>query len=473
MILSQGRLAEALRRLQLQTAKSGNVLGNLMPTHGQVMWTVVQDIFSLGPVKDVVTRHLDELFLALEFQTITIDCTVKVALATMGQTGKAQLAWDHSAGAFSEQDHRRRVLTVRGRTGAVLLMTSVREESIDDMTKVLVYQWPQKYLHQVEFLGSDSPSRAMLCKFRQVCLNITCLYLDTVHVAMRYETAFARKSSAGSSELRRVMKKFTAPPISNLADAPWMEGPYWGLGAEPLSTSELRLQKTIRGHRVHSYITLQEAETYLENLDIETPFTTLEGFLKAIACLFVVQRRELAKTGRLRVSLANMLANFVEPGNCGWLFNNQYRRASIPEHQRSLLATGTTGNEALHAELKLAFRQTIRLHQSTLVTKLHIFGVGKLIAHVASLTRPTSRQMRFMDILARSLAVDVLPPTAWQSVCGRARPSGVLHKAVSDLQWWRAVNVAKVKQWLAKRPSTKKRSARRTVFTQRHLRTEY
>ena len=176
---------------------------------------------------------MEELYLSSEFQTITIDCTVKVALTTMGQTGKAQLQRDTTAAAYAEWEHRRRVLTVRGRTGAVVLMASIREEAVDDMAPVFKAVWPEKYLHQVEFIGSDKPSHAMLGRFSKICPMLKCLYLDTLHVAMRYESAFARCSSAGSKELRRIMLKFVAPPSSSDANASWLQSPFKGKNAIP------------------------------------------------------------------------------------------------------------------------------------------------------------------------------------------------------------------------------------------------
>lgn len=85
-----------------------------------------------------------------------------------------------------------------------------------------------------------------------------------------------------------------------------------------------------------------------------------KNFVYILACFAMIHRNELSKTGRLRMTLAQLLVNVAQPMSCGWLFNNQYLQRHLDHHQAALVATGTTRNEALHAGLNLAFRQTIR-----------------------------------------------------------------------------------------------------------------
>ena len=66
--------------------------------------------------------------------TLTVDCTVKFALVTMGQAKAAAIRKNPASAAYSETDHRRRMLTVLGRTGAVLLMEPAREENVHDQS---------------------------------------------------------------------------------------------------------------------------------------------------------------------------------------------------------------------------------------------------------------------------------------------------------------------------------------------------
>lgn len=100
----------------------------------------------------------------------------------------------------------------------------------------------------------------------------------------------------------------------------------------------------------------------------------------------------------------------------------------------SLLASGTTANEALHSEMKNAFRQTIRLHQSTMATKLRIFHFGKLLTFTAARYRPTSRQMCPGHVMARALAGDVFVQANWMLLCEERQQSRPLPKSTTKLQ---------------------------------------
>ena len=143
------------------------------------------------------------------------------------------------------------------------------------------------------------------------------------------------------------------------------------------------------------------------------------------------------------------------------------------------MGSGTTGNEALHAELKQAFRQTIRLHQSTMATKMRVFLFQKLLSFTLARFRPTTRQMRPTHVLARALAHDTFEEAAWALVCERKDAGKALRKAAPSLMLWRRVDVGRVRRWLRKGPRASKgcsgegttgskargRAMKRTAFT--------
>ena len=71
LVMAKGRLAEALTRVQLHACSRGGVLTNLMPMHARVMWKVAQDIFSLGPVRDLMAGFHAQLLEHDEFETVS------------------------------------------------------------------------------------------------------------------------------------------------------------------------------------------------------------------------------------------------------------------------------------------------------------------------------------------------------------------------------------------------------------------
>lgn len=74
-----------------------------------------------------------------------------------------------------------------------------------------------------------------------------------------------------------------------------------------------------------------------------------------------------------------------------------------------------TANEALQAEINQWFRQIQSMHRSTLVLKLQILRLGKLLAHNVALYAPTSRQMPAAQVLARRLGVPVWTDKTWKA----------------------------------------------------------
>ena len=68
------------------------------------------------------------------------------------------------------------------------------------------------------------------------------------------------------------------------------------------------------------------------------------------------------------MTLSHLIYNIAQPASCAWLFNNYYHRVHLTDQQDRLVAVGTTRNEALHAELRNAFRQTIRNHLLSIKT---------------------------------------------------------------------------------------------------------
>ena len=94
MTMSKGRLQEALNRIQLHVCLAGCELSNLFPTNGKVMWRLAQDVFELSPVRNLMRCFMDQMHAHAEFETITVDATVKICMAIMGQASGAEIRKD-------------------------------------------------------------------------------------------------------------------------------------------------------------------------------------------------------------------------------------------------------------------------------------------------------------------------------------------------------------------------------------------
>ena len=328
--------------------------------HPKVVIQILHDVTRFPEVNGVIAGCLDRLHDSDEFETLTIDCTVKVALTIVRPTkGDARGASTTASGNVEDYQHRC-VLTVKGRTGATVVVCLLRAESIPDICTALEAHLKPAYRSAVKHVAADRVGPAFFKQLKGVFPNLTCLYPDTVHWAMRYESAFARNRSPGSKSLRAILAKLNASASGGPAPEGGHPLPYSGGPVAPLTLEETRYTNIIGGQRVHEYITAKAAAEYLSQLDLQKPYEGRVAFLKTLACFTVVHAKELVKTGRLRMSLRRLVMNLASPFRWAWLSNVQHHRRMTPVHRSGLVSTGTTGNEAFHKELRWAFRQNVR-----------------------------------------------------------------------------------------------------------------
>ena len=277
---------------------------------------------------------------------------------------------------------------------------------------------------------------------------------------MNVEKCCGGRRTPASTALRLVMSKF----IAFSENASGFEV-FTGEEALPLTAEEEKYRSQILGEC--NVISCEEGGRILKQLDPDVPFQDRLQFCEALAAIAVFHYEDMDRKGHKGRPVRKLLAAALEPSKCAWYFNNRAHRGSVQFGNSALLASGTTSNEALHNELKQAFRQTTRMHQATLATKLAVINLGKLIVHVVAYLRHTTRQMKPGLVKARVLAKEVFSEEAWLQLCERRTDSRPVSKFVSRLMKWRSCNVNRVRTWLLKKqvPSVERRKKKRTVFT--------
>ena len=108
-----------------------------------------------------------------------------------------------------DSEAKRRVLTIRGRTGAVLVMNLIREENAEDVSTFFKEELHRGARSQVEYVASDCPTSKLHNALAGVCPAFKALYLDPVHLVIVYHTAFWHRSTPGIAVLRRLQAKFS------------------------------------------------------------------------------------------------------------------------------------------------------------------------------------------------------------------------------------------------------------------------
>ncbi len=233
MLMHNARMKSVLPRLVLPAREGGNALSCLYPNKVSCWWPVVEDIFMSEPVRSLKDELMMKLVEATEFEYLSVDATMRCCLSVMGQIHPRNTS---ARSAFAGDDCMRRVLTVRGRTNAVLVMAPVPKEDVGSYVMVLDEHVLVAAKAQVRHVACDNPSRKMWKALTEIFPNITTLCLDTVHLAMSYEYAHWHRRTEGSRVLRLAMSKFHVYD-ETLPSGTW-GGPYTGGTDRPLTREE-------------------------------------------------------------------------------------------------------------------------------------------------------------------------------------------------------------------------------------------
>ena len=145
-----------------------------------------------------------------EFEVLSIDATMRCCLSILGQARPRTAKVERDAAVFRGDDALTRVLTVRGRSSAVLLMEALSSDDSEACVRALADHLPARGLAQTSYVLVDNPSQKYWKELRTICPSLQVLALDPVHLAMTCEYASVRKRTASSRQLRLILRKLTA-----------------------------------------------------------------------------------------------------------------------------------------------------------------------------------------------------------------------------------------------------------------------
>ena len=389
--------------------------------------------------------------------SLSIDATLKICMTVQGQASYRSSAAVRNAACFGDGEALRRVLTIRGRSGAVVLMVPVPSEDAQTIATVMAEQLSPTALAQVKYIATDSPSNKLFCELRVVCPNLISLSLDPVHLAIVYEYAQWGKRTSGSRILRQLVNKINQVE-SDLSLASF--GPFFQ-GHSPPSLS--RQEERLRNQIMDASMGELRAKRVIQNLDPSKPLYCRVTFIEVLAAIVKLHPTEVDRkvTGTAK-EVRKVLWAAAAPDRMEWLLNGSRMRHAMDAETRALLPSGTSSNEALHAELNSWMKSIRSLHQSTLKLKLHIIQFGKLLAHHVAACFPASRQTSESILLARAVATRLWSTEAWAEFCA------VQCKASLPLHNSRKKEAEEVKAWRDSQPASHrvlKTVRKRTVHT--------
>jgi len=296
----------------------------------------------------MLTKLKVDLILHQEYESISVDATMRVTLSILGQPHPRA---PQDAAAYDSKTRLTRVHTVRGRTSAVLAMTPMSGENTTTYARVLSEAIPAGAHGQVRFIATDDPSPALWREVSKVLPNLEIMTLDPVHLAIVYEYSTWNKRTEGSRLLRSLMAKFTAYDAT--INASTWGGAYTAADTRPLNREEelARARIEARSMSVH------KARRIADAIDVGQPFITRVEFIEGLAALVALFPQEVQKVAKgANRPVFKILHTAAAWERIEWYLNNTRLRYRISSGKLTLLPCGTTSNESLHAEINGWFK---------------------------------------------------------------------------------------------------------------------
>lgn len=197
------------------------------------------------------------------------------------------------------------------------------------------------------------------------------------------------------------------------------------------------------------------ARSIVDQLDDSTPWANVGEYVEAIAALAALYPEEMQRKTYVGGKKVNqILWCATAPDRIHWFFNNIRVRHRVDRSMVSLLGSGTSPNESLHAEINRWFKNQPDIFAATLELQLSVCRLAKLLCHNAAMYRPTLRQCSHQTVLhlvANSVAFE---EAAWLRSCAELSvKDGVVAMASPDLVQQRIEVAKRIRNWTAKRPA--------------------
>ena len=150
--------------------------------------------------------------------------------------------------------------------------------------------------------------------------------------------------------------------------------------------------------------------------------------------------------------------------------NNIRLRHNITKSRLSLLPVGTTSNEALHSEINRWFKETQKIHPSTLELKLDVLSLGKLLLRNRALYYAGAKQMSHSAVLAQAAGASMWTSDSWAAWCEELGDAAQ-RKCKADLPRQEELQTQKrrLSDWNKKKPAAAKKIQTKTHRTPRTL----
>lgn len=398
---------------------SGNKLSTLLPSAVMHWLPMLEDITMSPSYKSKMSSFTSHLEASGEWVYLSMDATLKVCLKLKGQESYRAPSEVRNQAPFGDELAWRRLLTVRGRSGAVLLLHPLPSEKSECIISALEECFTAQQLNFVKYVATDSPSAKFHSDLKRLCPNLKAVMLDPVHLAIVYEYGHWNKRTPGSKALRSILKK-TCAVGDSMAGRLWQSF-YDGDMSRPLDDAEQSYRDMIWSKSMP----LQEASQVLETIDCDKPLRDRREFIRSIAAVCARFTQEVArKAAGPNKEIFKILWAACASDRLEWLFNNLRVRCCVPKEHLHFLPSGTSSNEALHSEINAWSRSTNTLHRSTLALKLRYYHYIKLMAHHLATHFPLTHIVSESVLLSRATRTSIWTDEEWKQWCSAQHSLG-------------------------------------------------
>ena len=104
------------------------------------------------------------------------------------------------------------------------------------------------------------------------------------------------------------------------------------------------------------------------------------------------------------------------PEKLEWFMNVQRLRHRLSASHQRMLASGTSPNEAINAQINRWMRNLGTVHSQSVQFQLAVCQLGSLLAHNSAAYTPTLAQVRSGDLLAMLVHRLSVPLDAWKAL---------------------------------------------------------
>ena len=119
-----------LPRLRIKAHEADNKLSSLLPNHARYWLPLLEDVLQLPAFQKQARALRTAMEDGNEWKYVSTDAILKVCLKLLGQASYRAFRQERESAPLGDEYAFRRLLTVRGRSGAVLMMKPLKIRNV-------------------------------------------------------------------------------------------------------------------------------------------------------------------------------------------------------------------------------------------------------------------------------------------------------------------------------------------------------